>query len=605
MTELATDSREYATADVVAEALALVGEGRAVVDVHAAGKRPVGKGWERRRYSADDVRRVWGASPAPSLGILLGEPSGWLVDVDLDAEEARRIAERVLPATHRWHGRASSRRSHAWVISRGAKTRKYTDPTRPAGKSMLVEVRSSGCQTVAPPSIHETGEPCEYEERGEPAEVAPADLYRATDRIAACALLGRYWPTEGSRHVAALALAGMLLRGGMDEREAVEIVELVCLAAGDSEVHDRVRAVRDTAEALKHGKNATGGRSLAELLPHGDRVVREAAKWLELRDSRQAEETAGNADQGADEEWPRLRVVTAAELLSLDLKPRQMIMTPWLPAQGLAMIYAQRGVGKTYLALAVAHAIAAGSPLLSWRVPHPRRVLYLDGEMPAVSMRERLARIIRGSEAEAAPDALRLLTPDLQDRPMPDLSTPGGRLAVEPLLDGVDVVVVDSVSTLSGAGENEADDWLPLQRWALDLRRSGRSVLLIHHAGKTGAQRGTSRREDVLDTVLALRRPSGYRPEEGARFDVVVEKGRSIHGDDARTIEVSLLDDGGGGLRWTYRTHEESLTARVAELLSEGMTYRQVATELGIGLATVTRHRRAAIAAGLLDEAQS
>ena len=52
------------------------------------------------------------------------------------------------------------------------------------------------------------------------------------------------------------------------------------------------------------------------------------------------------------------------------------------------------------------------------------------------------------------------------------------------------------------------------------LRRRGVSVLIVHHAGKGGEQRGTSRREDVLDTSISLRRPSDYLPTEGARFEV-------------------------------------------------------------------------------------
>ena len=45
---------------------------------------------------------------------------------------------------------------------------------------------------------------------------------------------------------------------------------------------------------------------------------------------------------------------------------------------------------------------------------------------------------------------------------------------------------------------------------ALSLRRRGISVLLDHHAGRNGEQRGTSKREDVLDTMLTLRHPADY-----------------------------------------------------------------------------------------------
>ena len=74
-----------------------------------------------------------------------------------------------------------------------------------------------------------------------------------------------------------------------------------------------------------------------------------------------------------------------------------------------------------------------------------------------------------------------------------------------------------------------------------NLRRQGVSVLLIHHAGVNGRQRGTSRREDALDTVIALRRPEDYSPEEGARFEIHFEKLRNrADGAGALPFEASI-----------------------------------------------------------------
>ena len=53
---------------------------------------------------------------------------------------------------------------------------------------------------------------------------------------------------------------------------------------------------------------------------------------------------------------------------------------------------------------------------------------------------------------------------------------------------------------------------MPVQEWILQLRRRGISVLIVHHAGKGGDQRGTSAKEDVLDTVIKLSRPDDYNP---------------------------------------------------------------------------------------------
>ncbi len=86
------------------------------------------------------------------------------------------------------------------------------------------------------------------------------------------------------------------------------------------------------------------------------------------------------------------------------------------------------------------------------------------------------------------------------------------------------MVILDNVSTpfLSGV-ENEADRGDLSSVGSLQHRRAGRAVILIHHAGKEGTQRGTSRREDVLDLVLQLKLPNDADPTEGARFEVHFE----------------------------------------------------------------------------------
>ena len=72
----------------------------------------------------------------------------------------------------------------------------------------------------------------------------------------------------------------------------------------------------------------------------------------------------------------------------------------------------------------------------------------------------------------------------------------------------------------------------------------------MHHAGKAGQQRGTSRREDILDTVIALRRPEEYEASEGARFHWHFEKARGFQGDDASPFEATLHLDDKAGARW-------------------------------------------------------
>jgi putative DNA primase/helicase len=285
----------------------------------------------------------------------------------------------------------------------------------------------------------------------------------------------------------------------------------------------------------------------------------------------------------------RLRPLRLTELFALPIKPREMMLDPIIPEKGLAMLYATRGTGKTHVALGIAYAVATGSTFLKWRAERPRRVLLIDGEMPAQALRERLERVAAAGTEAGGPALLDIIAGDLIDRGIGNLASPLVQAELEPWLDGVELLILDNLSSLTAAlRENDGDAWSPLQQWLLRLRRRGISVLIVHHAGKGGEQRGTSRREDVLDTSISLRRPDDYAPTEGARFTVHIEKGRGIHGVDARPFEASLAIVDGRAV-WTMKQIEEAARTRVATLLEMGMSIRDIAEETGIHRSKVHR----------------
>jgi DNA polymerase I-like protein with 3'-5' exonuclease and polymerase domains len=246
-------------------------------------KKPTEKAWERLRPVEADLDTLFPAGTRLNIGLLLGEPSRGLVDVDLDCPQALAAAPLLLPPTHWVSGRKTSPRSHHWyrVSTPPAKAEtKWLDLDR----SLLLELRSTGAHTVAPPSRHQdTGEAIEWDAFGEPAEVSIADLMRACQSLAAAALLSSRWPAAGSRQDAALALAGGLLRGGLAQEQAERLVSATALAAGDEEHGKRAAAVGSTARTLAEGGQVTGWPRLAELLgPSGGAVVHRVREWLGL-----------------------------------------------------------------------------------------------------------------------------------------------------------------------------------------------------------------------------------------------------------------------------------------------------------------------------------
>jgi len=320
----------------------------------------------------------------------------------------------------------------------------------------------------------------------------------------------------------------------------------------------------------------------------------EAGAWREQERTEQAQKKLD--DFG-------LRALNVQQLLKLQLPPREYFIEPIVREQDLVMVYFWRGVGKTQLALAMAYALACGGTVLNWRAPRPRRVLYIDGELPIQTIQERITHLVAAGDKEPPePGFLHIITPDVQERPTANLS----RAEPQKLLDEylakhkIDALFIDSISTLCSAGrENEAESWLPIQEWALRLRRNGLAVTFAHHAGKGGAQRGTSRREDVLGTVIHLVQPADYSPVEGARFEVHFEKTRGLLGDCVRPFEARL-EVRDGAATWTMRDMEDANLARAAELFRAGASVRDVAEELKVSKSAAHRIRAKASERGLL-----
>ncbi len=295
---------------------------------------------------------------------------------------------------------------------------------------------------------------------------------------------------------------------------------------------------------------------------------------------------------------PVLQVSDVNDFIQMKLPVRETILSPWLPAQGLAMIYAPRGVGKTHIALGIAYAVASHTPFLNWTPPKAQGVLYLDGEMPAALMQERLCALVKAPLL--AP--FKLITPDLQRDAMPDLAKPEGQAMLAPFLQDIHLIIVDNISTLCrSTKENEADSWFPVQEWALRMRASGKSVLFIHHAGKGGHQRGTSKREDILDTVIALKRPENYKPKDGAVFEIHFEKARGFLGEDAQPFEVQLITKPNEPLQWIIRPLPDSSTYnQIIHLANQGCSQKEIASQIHIHKSNVSRSIKRACEDGKL-----
>ena len=282
-----------------------------------------------------------------------------------------------------------------------------------------------------------------------------------------------------------------------------------------------------------------------------------------------------------------VQAIALDKFLEKELPARETMLAPWLPRAGLAMLHAPRGIGKTQVAIGTAWAVASGGGFLRWTCPNnkPWRVLFLDGEMPGADLQARFAAVKERSQFGLAdPDYLKIAAADLMEFGLPDLGDLKSQRFYDDVIGAADLIIVDNLSTLCpGVKENEADSWVPVQQWALTQRRAGRSVFFIHHAGKSGTQRGTSRKEDVLDTVIGLRHPIDYSADQGCRFELRFEKARGFQGDAAEPFEARLI-----GNQWavdSLKTGNDTETLQA--MFAKGMSVRVISDLTGIPKSTV------------------
>jgi putative DNA primase/helicase len=117
---------------------------------------------------------------------------------------------------------------------------------------------------------------------------------------------------------------------------------------------------------------------------------------------------------------------------------------------------------------------------------------------------------------------------------------------------------------------------------------------MVHHANRQGAVRGDIRRFDAMDLVLALRRPTDWRPADGARFELRLEKARLQAGDALAPIEAQLRTGADGLAHWQWHRGDSAVLCRATSLLQQGMSAEAVAKAIGVSARTGYRLQRRA-----------
>lgn len=242
------------------------------------------------------------------------------------------------------------------------------------------------------------------------------------------------------------------------------------------------------------------------------------------------------------------------ELLFHKPKEKIPVIEPWLNLGNLCLLYAERGVGKSWLGLWLAHIIASNGSIGSWQAKN-RPVVYLDGEMGTDSIVARYNHIRSSSGFVEVPGTLKFWTVDQCGGQFYNLSSIEGKTKIWPIIKDSDVIIIDNLMTVTQRADmydTPIKIWERIQSWLINLRARNKTVILVHHTNKEGLQSGTKDKENIMDIVIQLL-PCNTEPEhKGAKFRLAFEKTRSLKSLDDT---VWLLQDSG---KWDVHSIRES-----------------------------------------------
>lgn len=474
-------------------------------------KAPQARSWGSTTWAGPDDPNLTAVFTADvNVGIILGKPSGGVVDIDLDCPEAVALAAMgALPATEMVSGRASAPRSHYWYRAPGVVNAKYLDPCETPDRATLVEVRSDGMQTVVAPSTHPGGERYQWASFGPLGEPAPATLEQEAADLAALSLLTRYWPGPGARHDAYLALAGGLLSLGCsywDRLRVLRITEALCHLNGDDEAVSRLIGVETTADAIEAGAPVRGFQSLASLFGDKEQAVWSARDWFK---SRPVDSTPELAEDGTEEdEQPkkemRLRPFDLFHLLKNPPPPVPELIPNMLFEGQVHSLIGNGGSGKSLLCLWMAEQLAQSGV----------RSAYLDHQNGAHEMVRRVASFGFPEHWLADGTFTYFEFPDVP------LQTYAHQIIHDLSEVGAQVVFLDSFTDFlkqegrsqnrrEPMSENSNDDVEEFYTGSIELlRRAGFTVVIIDHLGKTKdtqMARGAVIKDDLVQIVYRVK----------------------------------------------------------------------------------------------------
>jgi AAA domain/Homeodomain-like domain len=280
------------------------------------------------------------------------------------------------------------------------------------------------------------------------------------------------------------------------------------------------------------------------------------------------------------------------EFLAKAIEPRRALMTDSetggeiFLSSSINQVFAYRGIGKTAVTQAMVKVLTNGGQHIRFASKGGNKVILVDGELPAPLLQDRCKTFV----GPVPKDTLRLVTREGSDW-FPKLGEIADqkRFIDEIALFKADVIIFDTLSSIFRIDTNDSEAWDTVNEFLTHLRSLGYCVILVHHAGKNGTQRGRTDGDDRLDVSIRLDAPENWEPGQGLSFDLSYEKVRHA----ARLTPFSARLDGAGN--WVIGVRSKDMMREaVKNSAASKKSQREIAADLGVSQATVHRILKAA-----------
>jgi putative DNA primase/helicase len=245
----------------------------------------------------------------------------------------------------------------------------------------------------------------------------------------------------------------------------------------------------------------------------------------------------------------------AGDLRMKDIKERERLLGYLIQSQMIVNFSAPSGICKSWLAMYLCVGMVTAGVCLDLKAPRPRKIVYLDAEMPEIDAKTRMecfSKGLTGKELELFDNNFEILNIDGSGQQLPDLTSELGQHIVFHHCKDADVLVIDNF--ISVFPETDDKDTLKMKKftdWLRDLRASGLTVLTINHTTKDLKRLGSVILDTYNDVTIDIREAEADKtgPKKGIKKDYlsfIFSKARHLTQEQKQTINFKFgIDDSG------------------------------------------------------------